>query len=197
MSDEGAGSGAEPSAAQTQRRHPLPGRLVWVVAVGVAGLITVLDQATKVLAVEHLPGSPIDLGVVTLRLVLNPNAAFGIPGFPGMFLLVTVIVTLLIGRLLASTDRLWLAFAYGLVVGGALGNGLDRALREPGFPEGAVVDFLDLGWFPVFNVADSAISVGAVLLVVLLFLREREEAEASAGGGDEESVRPETAPPRQ
>lgn len=178
-----------------RRRHPLPGRLVWVVAVGVAAIITILDQATKTLAVEHLAGQPVELGVLALRLVRNPNAAFGIPGFPGMFLIITVVVVALVARLLATTDRLWLAFAYGLVVGGALGNGLDRAFRQPGFPAGEVVDFLDVGWWPVFNVADSAITVGAVLVVLLLLRRDREEALEAADREAHESVRPETTPP--
>lgn len=186
----------ETGGPPARRRHPLPGRLVWVVAVGVAAIIAVLDQATKTLAVEHLPGQPIEFGLVALRLVLNPNAAFGIPGFPGMFLLVTVVVLALVARLLVTTDRLWLAFAYGLVVGGALGNGIDRALRAPGFPAGEVVDFLDVGWWPVFNIADSAISVGAVLVVVLLLRRDREEAAEAADREAHESVRPETSPPR-
>ena len=178
-------------------RHPLPGRLVWVVAVGVAGIIAVLDQATKVLAVEFLSDQSIDWGLVAFRLVRNPNAAFGIPGFPGMFLLVTVIVAVLIGRLLYTTDRLWLAFAYGLVLGGAVGNALDRVFRPPGFPEGAVVDFVAVGRFPVFNVADSGITVGAVLLIVLLLRRDQEKAREEAAHPDQKAVRPDTSSPRR
>lgn len=186
----------EERPAPPARRHPLPGRLVWVVAVGVAGIVAVLDQATKVLAVEHLAGRVIGLaGPVELRLLRNPNAAFGIPGFDGMYLLVTVLVLVLVARLLVSTDRLWLAFSYGLVVGGAVGNAVDRAFRDPGFPGGAVIDFVAVGWFPVFNLADSAITVGVVLLLGLLMLRDREEA-AAARGAEPESVRPDTAPPR-
>jgi signal peptidase II len=203
IGDEGPGTEATEAVdavdAAAPPRHPLPGRLVWVVAVGVAAIVTVLDQATKVLAVEALSDRSIDLGVVALRLVRNPNAAFGIPGFPGMFLLITVVVVVLIARLLTHTDRLWLAFAYGLVVGGALGNGLDRAFRSPGFPNGAVVDFVDLGWWPVFNVADSGITVGAALVVILLLRRDREEAMELAAREQAQatSVRPETTPPNR
>lgn len=178
-------------------RRALPGRLVWVVAVGVAGIIVVLDQATKVLAVSRLADGPIDLGLVALNLVYNPNAAFGIPGFTGMFLIVTVVVIALIARMLLTADRLALAFAYGLVAGGALGNAIDRMMRDPGFPDGAVVDFVDLGWFPVFNVADSAISVGAVLVIGLLLLSDREQAREERRRQEHESVRPATVPPRR
>jgi signal peptidase II len=58
------------------------------------------------------------------------------------------------------------AVAAGLIVGGALGNLIDRAFRGEAWLRGAVVDFVDLQWFPVFNVADSAISIGAVLMIV-------------------------------
>ena len=70
-----------------------------------------------------------------------------------------------------------MAVATGLVVGGAIGNLLDRALREgDGFLGGGVVDFIDLQWWPIFNVADTAIVVGAVLL----FLSQLREDEPSA-----------------
>lgn len=178
-------------------RRALPGRLIWVVALAVAGVVVVLDQATKLLAEWHLADGPIDLGLVDLTLVRNPNAAFGIPGFTGMFLIVTVVVVALVARMLVTADRLSLAFAYGLVTGGALGNALDRALRDPGFPDGAVVDFINLGWFPVFNVADSAISVGAVLVIALLLLSDRERAREERARQQRQSVRPDTVPPRR
>ncbi len=83
-------------------------------------------------------------------------------------------VLLLSGR---SATRPIVAVATGLVVGGAIGNLLDRALREgDGFLGGGVVDFIDLQWWPIFNVADSAIVVGAVLL----FLSQLREDEPSA-----------------
>jgi signal peptidase II len=76
-----------------------------------------------------------------------------------------VVVLIRIGRV--TTDR-WQLLALGLVMGGAMGNLVDRVARGGhGFLHGRVVDFFDLQWWPVFNVADIAISVGAVLLVVL------------------------------
>ncbi len=146
-----------------------------------------LDQVTKQLAVTGLADGDLDLGVARLVLVRNPDAAFGIPGFPGMFLLVTVIVLVLVVRTLRTVTSPVVAAAYGLVVGGALGNAVDRAVRPPGFPEGAVIDFIYLGpWFPwTFNLADSGITVGAAFLLVALW-RERPEppaAEAVPPGG--------------
>lgn len=153
----------------------------------VAAAVVALDQLTKLYAVEVFGPNPVDLGVVRLVDVRNPNAAFSIPGFPGLFLAVTVIVVVLVLRNLPRTESAGLAAAYGLVVGGALGNATDRVVRDPGFPAGGVVDWIDLGWFPVFNAADSAITVGAGLLILLLARldrREREQqrtAEVSAG----------------
>ncbi|WP_165491686.1 signal peptidase II [Egibacter rhizosphaerae] len=196
---------------------------MWVVAIAVTGIWLLLDQATKVLAVWYLSDGPIELGgEFSLVLVRNPNAAFGIPGFPGMFLLVTVVVLAIIARLLTRTDRLSLALAYGLVAGGAAGNALDRLARDPDFPpqpapgmpgrlegaeileflsayvpEGAVVDFLSVGWWPVFNVADVGITVGAACIVVLMILVDREEQRAEAERAGHDSVRPETTTPRR
>lgn len=191
----------EPSAApavttapsQPQARRALPGRLVFITTFMVAAIWLVLDQATKVLAVAKLPPTGVtgvELGVVDLRLVRNPGGAFGIPGFPGLFLIVTVLVLLLVVRALPRTDRLSLAVVYGLVSGGALGNVTDRLVREPGFPSGHVVDFIDLGWWPVFNIADIGIVVGAVGIAVLLTIVDREERAAEAARAAHQSVRP-------
>lgn len=208
-------AGGAPAAAPPAHRRALPGRLVWVVAVAVAGIVVVLDQATKQLAVWLLADGPVQLwGPFSLVLVTNPNAAFGIPGFPGMFVLITVVVLAVVTVLLTRTDRLSLALAYGLVAGGALGNGVDRVTRDPThppaepfafdldtlvawLPQGEVVDFLSVGWWPVFNVADSGITVGAALIVVLMLLVDREEQRRRRRAREHESVRPETATPRR
>lgn len=178
-------------------RRALPGRLGAVACVGVAAIWLVLDQATKVLAVAGLSSGVVDLGVFDLHLVRNPGGAFGIPGFTGLFVLVTIAVIVLIARALPRTDRLPLATAYGLVAGGALGNLMDRLFREPGFPDGAVVDFVDLGWWPVFNLADVGIVIGAVMIAALLTVIEREERAAERDRAQHESVRPETSAPHQ
>jgi len=83
-----------------------------------------------------------------------------------------VIVLFVVGR---SVDRTAVAVALGLVLGGAVGNLVDRVFRSPGFGRGSVIDFVDLRWWPVFNVADAAIPVGCVLLVLLSFGHARTE----------------------
>jgi signal peptidase II len=150
---------------------------VYTIWVCVAGGWLVADQVTKALAVALLERqAPFGLGVFDLRLIRNPGGAFGIPGaFPGLFVAVTVIVVALVARALPRTDQWPLALAYGLVTGGALGNVVDRIVRAPGFPSGHVVDFIDLRWWPVFNLADVGICVGAGMIVLLLGRAERAE----------------------
>lgn len=193
-------SPAEPADAAPHpappARRPLPGRLVWLVWAMVAVAWIVLDQATKILAVAELSDGPVDLPIMDLRLVFNPNAAFGIPGFPGMFLIVGVVVLIIVVRALRAVDRLSVAAVYGLITGGAVGNLIDRVARDPGFPSGHVVDMFDLGWWPVFNVADIGITCGAALLLVLMWRVEHEEREHAARQRPP-SVRPDTASPRR
>jgi signal peptidase II len=170
---------------------------VWVVWVAIGAAVLIVDQATKALAVFELDDRVIDLGFMDLRLIRNPNAAFDIPGFPGMFLLIAIVVVTLVVRTLPSTDRLSLAAGFGLLTGGAIGNAIDRVFRHPGFPSGHVVDFFDLRWFPVFNIADSAIVCGATLLALLIVRSEREERLLQASGEQRPSVRPQTGTPRR
>lgn len=192
-------STGEAPAAPTPAPRPLPGRLRYRLYAVVVGIVVVLDQATKLIADRSLTlGRPVDSSVpfVDWQLVTNAGGAFGIPGFTGMFLVVTIVVLVLVAKALPRADRLSMALAYGLVSGGALGNVADRMFRAPGFPDGEVVDFVRLGWWPNFNLADMAIVVGAAMIVVLLWrvdrdVRQREEAAAAR-----QSVRPETIAPQ-
>lgn len=184
------------TAGDSAPRRAHPGGLVMVTTIGVALIWLLLDQATKVLAVHTLEaqGRIIDLGFMDLNVIRNSGGAFGFPGVPGLFLVVTVIVLALVARALPGTDRLSLAVAYGLVSGGALGNVMDRLFRAPGFPSGAVVDFFDLRWWPIFNIADIGIVVGALSIAVLMTVLEREE-RAAQQRRSAESIRPDTSTP--
>jgi signal peptidase II len=153
-------------------------KLVYATTLVVAVVWVVLDQATKIAAVRSLEGQvPNDLGPLVLRVIRNTGGAFSLPlRLPWVFVLVAIIVTVLVIRALPQTRSLGLATAYGLVVGGAIGNGADRIFRD-----GAVVDMLDLDFaplqnFPVFNVADIGITVGAMLVAVLMVLEDRRLA---------------------
>jgi signal peptidase II len=133
--------------------------------------VLALDVVTKWLAVRELTlHDPVELlgGVLTLRLVRNPGAAFGFAqGLTVVFTLVAAAVVVTILRLSRRLVSLPWAVALGLVLGGAVGNLLDRLFRSPGPGRGHVVDFLELPHWPVFNVADSAIVCAAVLMVLL------------------------------
>jgi signal peptidase II len=137
----------------------------------VALVVLVIDLATKLVAVAQLTETEmvevVD-GVLSLRLVRNPGAAFGVA--QGLTFALTVIAVVVILVILRISRRLrspgW-AVGLGMVLGGAIGNLVDRIFRSPGPLRGHVVDFLELPHFPVFNVADSAIVTGGVLMVLL------------------------------
>ena len=140
----------------------------------VALVVLAIDLTTKLVAVATLTETEmvevLD-GALMLRLVRNPGAAFGVA--QGLTIALTVIAVVVILVILRISRRLrspgW-AVGLGMVLGGAIGNLVDRLFREPGPLRGHVVDFLELPHFPVFNVADSAIVTGGVLMVLLSLL---------------------------
>ena len=142
-----------------------------------AAAVVAADQLSKWWAVDRLGRGPITvIGSVRLALTRNSGGAFGLGSgvVPVVVLAVValVVVLVVVGR---SVDRAATALALGLVLGGAVGNLADRMFRSPGFGRGSVVDFVDLRFWPVFNVADAAITCGCVLLVLLSFGRSRPQ----------------------
>jgi signal peptidase II len=138
--------------------------------------VYVLDRVAKILVETHLQGrEPVELipGVVQLRFTTNPGGAFGLFGeWSWLFVLVSVaviIVIVLASRNLPSTGA---AVGLGLILGGAVGNVTDRLIRGSGL-SWEVVDFIDLHVWPVFNLADAAIVVGATVLLIVGVRRER------------------------
>jgi signal peptidase II len=153
----------EASRSVVRRRQPL--------LLSVAAVILTLDIVTKVLAVKLLaPGQPVPIigDTVTWTLVRNSGAAFSMAtGYTWMLTLIAsavVVGIIWMGRRLVSTG--W-AIGLGMILGGAMGNLVDRFFRAPGPLRGHVVDFLSIGWWPVFNVADPSVVGGAILLVTL------------------------------
>lgn len=143
--------------------------------------LVALDQATKVWAVASLSDGPVSVigETVELRLVRNPGGAFGrFQGLTPVLALGAIAITVFLVRTVRrTTDRLLLA-GLTLVLAGALGNLGDRLFRSPGVLRGHVVDFVSVAWWPVFNVADSCITVGAVLLIVHGFRTPADEPAA-------------------
>lgn len=146
----------------------------------VAVAVLLIDLAAKTAVVRNMTlGERIEVfGPFSLYFVKNPGAAFSMAtGYTWVLTLIAVGVVVWIIRMGGKLTSVPWALGLGLVLGGALGNLGDRIFRAPGVFRGHVIDFLSVGdWFPVFNTADCAISVAAVLLVGLtLFGRDPYE----------------------
>ena len=148
-----------------------PARRRVLLLVVVAAVILSVDIVTKVIAVRMLtPGQPVPIigDTVTWTLLRNSGAAFSMT--VGSTWVLTLIATAVVVGIIWMGRRLvspWWAIGLGMILGGALGNLVDRFFRSPGPLRGQVVDFLSVGWWPVFNVADASVVCGAVLLVAL------------------------------
>ena len=151
---------------------------------GIAAVVVVLDAVTKMLAVDRLTPAYLPHAVwgewVRLTLVYNQGAAFGLhlgAYSRWIFMTLTLVALVVMWRLYRRTpdDAVWRPWALALVSGGATGNLIDRLRSARG-----VVDFLDVGvgaWrWPTFNVADIAVSSGAIILAVVLWNEEEERA---------------------
>jgi len=149
----------------------------------VAFVVVVLDVFTKELALALLePGRYVPLlGRVGWQLIFNPGASFGLRLPPVVFPVVTLGLVVVVVRGLAEAAHAGAVLAQGLVLGGALGNVIDRLVR-PGDGSrigGYVVDFVAWGSFPRFNLADASITVGVVLFILLTLIDERSSSAAA------------------
>ena len=151
----------------------------------VAGLTWMLDRLTKAWVERSLAGRPpiaLISGVLDLRFTTNSGGAFSLGrSAPWIFVGASILVS---GAIVATAFRhtnVGASIALGLILGGALGNLTDRMLRGPRFT-GHVIDFVDFHVWPVFNLADSAIVVGAVLLAFTAFGAERDTAASPHDG---------------
>ena len=135
----------------------------------IAAGVVLLDQLTKHWAINALADGDIHvLGSLRFNLAFNTGMAFsqgtGVGPVIGIVALLVVVGLLIsIGR---ASSPLYTP-AVGLIIGGAVGNVADRVFRAPGWFRGGVVDFIDVQWWPIFNVADIAIVVGGGILLLL------------------------------
>lgn len=137
-------------------------------ALTVAAVVIVLDQITKVIAVASLSDGSVSIigEFLELSLVRNPDAAFNLLRGAGALIgLLAIAAAVLIFIVIHRTERTLDAVVLGLILGGALGNLIDRVVRDGVNLSGRVIDFVDFSFWPTFNVADAAISVGAVLAI--------------------------------
>ena len=166
---ERSGGGGE-EAAQAERPR---GRRRIAVLFAVAAFAYALDLVSKLIVVAKLEHhAPVELigDWLKLEAIRNAGAAFGVgEAFTVIFTMIAAAVIVVIARLARKLYSLPWAIALGLLLGGALGNLTDRIFRAPGVFEGAVVDFIAPKHFAVFNLADSAIVCGGILIVLLSF----------------------------
>ena len=143
-------------------------------AVGVVAAVVLADQLTKWWAVDRLASGPVHvLWRLDLSLSVNTGSAFSLfQGATGILIVVAVVLVSVLLVLVWRAPTLGRAAILGLILGGALGNLADRFFRDL---HGGVVDFVDFHFFPSFNVADSCITVGCILLVISL-LRDGAKA---------------------
>ena len=174
---DGAGQGQRERAGSWSRARLAVWLYSWAAAV------YGLDRLTKFLAETYLQNRPpvhVIPGVVQLDYTTNPGGAFGVlGGATWLFLTATLVVCAAIVVASFNLPGRLIGTGLGLVLGGALGNLTDRAVRASGF-HGRVVDFIDFRWWPVFNAADSAIVIGAGLIILSGFLRSSGERRAKA-----------------
>lgn len=148
-----------------------PSRTLLWLTLTVAVAVLVIDQLTKLWAVAALEGQPpvrIIGSILRFNFVRNPGAAFSLgSGFTIIFTVIALGVAVVIVRTARTLGSAAWAVALGGLLGGALGNVIDRIFREPSVLRGHVVDFIEITHWPVFNVADMAITCSAILMVVL------------------------------
>lgn len=141
----------------------------------VAAAAYLLDRITKLLVEDRLAGRPpvrLIPGVLDLNYTTNSGGAFGLGrSAPLVFAVATAVVAIAIGVASLRLSRPSAAIALGLILGGALGNLTDRVVHGSGF-SGSVTDFIDFQIWPVFNLADSAIVIGVIVLAFTGWRRE-------------------------
>lgn len=153
---------------QAKRRAPIISRIV----IWTAFISSGLDLVSKNLAVAHLGDEPIKIlgSLLQLHLTFNSGAAFSFAPsatyFFSLFSIAIAVVTIFYLKKIES--RGWMVVA-GLILGGILGNLLDRIFRAPGLLRGEVVDWIQLPHWPTFNLADASIFIAALIACVLTF----------------------------
>ncbi|MFG2623657.1 signal peptidase II [Streptomyces sp. NPDC048473] len=167
------GTEGDEAESRVEETAPSRGKRKIMVLFAVAVFAYLLDLISKMIVVEKLEHHPpVEIFGDWLKLdaIRNAGAAFGFgEAFTIIFTFIAATVIVVIARLARKLYSLPWAIALGLLLGGALGNLTDRIFRAPGTFQGAVVDFIAPAHFAVFNLADSAIVCGGILIVILSF----------------------------
>jgi signal peptidase II len=155
------------------------GRTGLTISLGIAAVVVILDQLAKRWALNALTESPPRHVIWTLQLNLSRNSGMAFSTGQGIGPIIGAAAIVVVAGLALSVRRVCspvAVIAAGLVTGGAIGNLADRLFRGQGWLHGSVIDFVDLQWFPVFNIADSAITIGGVLFFCWSLLGQRRGA---------------------
>ncbi len=137
----------------------------------ISAVIVLLDQVSKAWALGVLADGRIIHVIWTMQFNLTYNRGMAFSRGTGIGPIIGVIGLVVVALLLLSlrrADNTLTRVATGLIIGGAVGNILDRLFRGSGWMRGAVIDFIDFQWWPVFNIADMAIMIGAATMVVAM-----------------------------
>lgn len=159
-------------------RAPRSTKISWII-IAIAVAVLLLDQISKIVMLNVLDATgaiPLLGDFLQLKLVRNPGAAFSFgTGFTWVFTLFSAAVSVAIIWYIRKVTSLPVAIGLGLVLGGSLGNLTDRFFREPGFPVGHVIDFIYVRGFAIFNIADSGIVCGAIVVVVAILWQDMRQ----------------------
>lgn len=150
----------------------------------VSSVLLALDQLTKSLALSRLDDGPVEV-FWTLRFFLASNTGFAFGTAQGYGPWVGAVALVIAGILIRMKNQIEVTgglISLGLVLGGALGNLADRIFRGAGWGQGAVVDFIDLQFWPIFNLADVGIVVGVGSLVYYLSKQEKGGLKIKSSG---------------
>ena len=155
-----------------------------MVSLAVAVIVAV-DQATKSIAVARWTEKPLEIvgTTITFSVTRNSGSAFSrFQNLTPLLALGAIVVAFVLARAARTESDGITLCALVLLLGGALGNLSDRFFRAPSFLHGSVVDFVKVGSFPVFNLADSCVTIGAVLLIFRGLFPPRDPSVAGTGG---------------
>jgi signal peptidase II len=156
---------------------PTPRRWSWIPLIVAAGVV-IADQITKAVALADLSAKPHHvLGPVGLQLTFNTGSAFSLfTGSSGLLMVVDLVLIAVLVTLGGRASLTSVRVGLGLILGGAIGNFCDRVFRHH---DRGVIDFVTLSHWPTFNLADSAITIGAVVVVVGLLVQTHESSDSN------------------
>ncbi|MBN9154727.1 MAG: signal peptidase II [Microbacterium sp.] len=157
-------------------------------ALAVAAGVILVDQVSKALAITKLVEGtriPVFGNAFGLQLAFNPGAVLSIgSGATWLFTALGTVAVVLLGYAATRTRNMGWAAGIGLILGGAVGNLIDRVFAPPSFGKGLVTDFLAYGNVFIGNLADVALGAGVVLIAILLWHERRTRGDSSARAND-------------